>query len=150
MTLSHGLYGVLLRHPDRRIRKNVFQSYYKAYIGLINTITATYTGNVDKDIFLAKARKYESCLDKALASEDVDAKVYKNLLRAVNKGLPLLHRYFRDRKKSLGLKSMHMYDLYTPLVEGAELNMNYDEAYELVIEGLAPLGEEYQIGRAHV
>ena len=99
---------------------------------------------MDKDIFLAKARKYESCLDKALASEDVDPKVYKNLLRAVNKGLPLLHRYFRDRKKVLGMNKMHMYDLYLPLVADAELKLDYEEAYKLVIEGLAPLGETYQ------
>ncbi len=144
VTVTHGMYGVLLHHPDRNVRKKVFQAYYKAYIGLINTITATYTGNVDKDIFLAKARKYESCLDKALASEDVDVKVYKNLLRAVNKGLPLLHRYFRDRKKVLGMSKMHMYDLYLPLVENAELKLDYEEAYDLVVEGLAPLGERYQ------
>ena len=144
VTVSHGMYGVLLHHPDVRVRKKVFQSYYKAYIGLINTITATYTGNVDKDIFLARARKYESCLDKALASEDVDPKVYKNLLRAVNKGLPLLHRYFRDRKKVLGMNKMHMYDLYLPLVADAELKLDYEEAYDLVVEGLAPLGERYQ------
>lgn len=144
VTVSHGMYGVLLHHPDVRVRKKVFKAYYKAYIGLINTITATYTGNVDKDIFLARARKYESCLDKALSSEDVDPKVYKNLLRAVNKGLPLLHRYFRDRKKVLGMNKMHMYDLYLPLVADAELKLDYEEAYKLVIEGLAPLGETYQ------
>ena len=144
VTVTHGMYGVLLHHPDRRVRKNVFLAYYKAYIGLINTITATYTGNVDKDIFLARARKYESCLDKALASEDVDVKVYKNLLRAVNKGLPLLHRYFRDRKKALGMTKMHMYDLYLPLVADAELKLDYEEAFDLVVEGLAPLGERYQ------
>ncbi|MBQ4112085.1 MAG: oligoendopeptidase F [Clostridia bacterium] len=144
VTVSHGMYGVLLHHPDVRVRKKVFQSYYKAYIGLINTITATYTGNVDKDIFLARARGYDSCLDKALASEDVDPKVYKNLLRAVGKGLPLLHRYFRDRKKVLGMNKMHMYDLYLPLVADAELKLDYEEAYDLVVEGLAPLGERYQ------
>ena len=144
VTVSHGMYGVLLHHPDVRVRKKVFKAYYKAYIGLINTITATYTGNVDKDIFLARARKYESCLDKALSSEDVDPKVYKNLLRAVGKGLPLLHRYFRDRKKVLGMNKMHMYDLYLPLVADAELKLDYEEAYKLVIEGLAPLGETYQ------
>lgn len=144
VTVSHGMYGVLLHHPDVRVRKKVFQSYYKAYIGLINTITATYTGNVDKDIFLARARGYDSCLDKALSSEDVDPKVYKNLLRAVGKGLPLLHRYFRDRKKVLGMNKMHMYDLYLPLVADAELKLDYEEAYDLVVEGLAPLGERYQ------
>ena len=144
VTVSHGMYGVLLHHPDVRVRKKVFRAYYKSFIGLINTITATYTGNVDKDIFLAKARKYESCLDKALSSEDVDVKVYKNLLRAVNKGLPLLHRYFRDRKKVLGMNKMHMYDMYLPLVADAELKLDYEEAFDLVVEGLAPLGETYQ------
>ena len=144
VTVSHGMYGVLLHHPDVRVRKKVFRAYYKAYIGLINTITATYTGNVDKDIFLARARGYDSCLDKALSSEDVDPKVYKNLLRAVGKGLPLLHRYFRDRKKVLGMNKMHMYDLYLPLVADAELKLDYEEAYDLVVEGLAPLGERYQ------
>ncbi len=143
VTVSHGMYGVLLRHPDRRIRKNVFQAYYKAYIGLINTITATYVGNVDKDVFLARARKYDSCLDMALASEDVDSKVYKNLLSSVNKNLPLLHRYFRDRKRTLGMKSQHMYDLYMPLVEGAEMELDYEAAFALVKEGLAPLGAHY-------
>ncbi len=144
VVVSHGMYGVLLRHPDRRVRKAVFQAYYKAYIGLINTITATYVGNVDKDVFLSRARKYDSCLERALASEDVDIKVYKNLLKSVNKNLPLLHRYFRDRKRVQGLKSQHMYDLYTPLVEGAEMELDYEEAFELVKEGLAPLGERYQ------
>lgn len=144
VTLSHGMYGVLLRHPDRRVRRNVFRAYYQSYIGLINTITATYTGNVDKDVFLSRARKYDSCLQKALASEDVDEVVYQNLLSAVHRGLPLLHRYFRDRKRVLGMKSMHMYDLYTPLVEGAELELDYEDAFKLVKEGLAPLGERYQ------
>ncbi len=144
VTISHGMYGVLLRHPDRCVRKTVFQAYYKAYMGLINTITATYAGNVDKDVFLSRARKYDSCLERALASEDVDLKVYKNLLRAVNKNLPLLHRYFRDRKRTLGMNSQHMYDLYTPLVEGAEMELDYEDAFKLVKEGLAPLGERYQ------
>ena len=143
VVITHGMYGVLLRHPDRRVRKSIFQAYYKAYMGLINTITATYIGNVDKDVFLARARKYGSCLERALAGEDVDIKVYQNLLRAVNKNLPLLHRYFRDRKRVLGMKSQHMYDLYTPLVEGAEMKLGYEDAFKLVKEGLAPLGERY-------
>ncbi|MBQ4575113.1 MAG: oligoendopeptidase F [Clostridia bacterium] len=142
--LTHGTYGVLLRHPDRKVRKAAFQAYYKAYIGLINTITATYVGNVDKDVFLAKAKKYDSCLARALDSEDVDVKVYKNLLSSVNKGLPLLHRYFRDRKKMLGYKQLHMYDIYTSLVEDAEIKVDYEEAFKIVKEGLKPLGDRYQ------
>ncbi len=143
ITVSHGMYGVLLRHPDRDVRRRVFESYYKAYIGLINTITATYTGNVDKDVFLSRARKYASCLEKALASEDVDVCVYENLLASVHESLPLLHRYFADRKRVQGLEEQHMYDLYTPLVEGAEMELNYEDAFALVKEGLAPLGARY-------
>ncbi len=143
VVVSHGMYGVLLRHPDREVRRAVFEAYYKAYIGLINTITATYVGNVDKDIFLSRARKYTSCLEQALASEDVDIKVYENLLESVNESLPLLHRYFADRKATLGMEEQHMYDLYTPLVEGAEMELDYEDAFKLVKEGLAPLGERY-------
>lgn len=144
VTVTHGMYGVLIRHPDRRVRRDVFKAYYTTYMGLINTITATYVGNVDKDVFLSRARKYTSCLEQALASEDVDVKVYDNLLKSVNRSLPLLHRYFRARKRVLGMKSMHMYDLHTPLVEGAEMELDYEDAFKLVKKGLAPLGERYQ------
>ena len=144
VTVTHGMYGVLLQSPNRRVRREAFRAYYKAYIGLINTITAAYVGNVDKDVFLARARKYESSLEKALDGEDVDVKVYQNLLKSVKKGLPLLHRYYRDKKKLMGLSSMHMYDVYVSPVEDAEIKVDYEDAFKIVKEGLAPLGEEYQ------
>ena len=142
--LTHGMYGVLLHSPDRKVRRDAFRAYYKAYIGLINTITAAYVGNVDKDVFIARARKYESSLQKALDSEDVDIKVYQNLLKSVKKGLPLLHRYYRDKKKLLGYKSLHMYDVYVSPVEDAEIKVDYEDAFKIVKEGLAPLGARYQ------
>jgi len=144
VTLSHGMYGVLLHSPDRKVRRDAFRAYYKAYIGLINTITAAYVGNVDKDVFLARARKYNSSLEKALDSEDVSVKVYQNLLKSVKKGLPLLHRYYRDKKKLMGVKSLHMYDVYVSPVEDAEIKVEYEDAFKIVKEGLAPLGERYQ------
>ena len=142
--LSHGSYGLYLRDDNRETRKTVFKAYYDAYISLINTITATYVGNVDKDVFLSKVRKYKSCLDRALSGEDVPDVVYQNLLESVKKGLPQLHRYYRDRKEILGLDTQHMYDLYTPIVENAELELDYEEAFKVVKEGLAPLGEHYE------
>ncbi len=142
--VSHGMYGVLLQHPDRRVRKAVFQAYYKAYIGLANTLTATYVGNIDKDVFLTRARKYNSCLERALFAEDVDVRVYQNLLASVHKNLPLLHRYYRDKKKILGLKQLHMYDVYLSPVEDAEIKVDYEEAFGIVKKGLAPLGPRYQ------
>ena len=75
VTVTHGMYGVMLHSPDRKARRDAFRAYYKAYIGLINTITAAYVGNVDKDVFLARARKYNSSLERALDNEDVDVKV---------------------------------------------------------------------------
>ncbi len=143
VTVTHGMYGVMLHSPDRKVRRDAFRAYYKAYIGLINSITAAYVGNVDKDVFLARARKYNSSLERALDNEDVDVKVYQNLLKSVNKGLPLLHRYYRDKKKILGYKSLHMYDVYVSPVEDAEIKVDYEDAFKIVKEGLAPLGEEY-------
>ena len=142
--VTHGMYGVLLQSPDRKVRRDAFRAYYKSYIGLINTITAAYVGNVDKDVFIARARKYGSSLEKALDSEDVDVKVYQNLLKSVKKGLPLLHRYYRDKKKMMGMKSFHMYDVYVSPVENAEIKVDYEDAFKIVKEGLAPLGERYQ------
>ncbi len=143
VTLTHGTYGLMLHSPNRRVRKAAFQAYYKAYIGLINTITAAYVGNIDKDVFLARARKYDSCLAKAMEAEDVDIKVYENLLDSVHSNLHLMHRYFKNRKRILGYKELHMYDVYTSLVENAEIKVDYEEAYKIVMEGLKPLGKEY-------
>ena len=141
--LTHGTYGLMLHSPDRRVRRAAFKAFNKVYMDLINTITATFVGNIDKDVFLARTRKYNSCLEMALAGEDVDVQVYKNLLDSVNANLPLLHRYFKDRKKILGVKTLHMYDIYTSLVENAEIQVDYEEAFNIVKEGLAPLGEQY-------
>ena len=149
--VSHGMYGVLLQSSDRNVRKKAFKAFYNAYIGLINTISANYIANVNKDVYLAKARKYESCLEKALDGEDVSPAVYNNLIKSVNKGLKTMHAYVAERKKILGVKQMHMYDIYTPLVEDADLKLDYEQAFLTVKEGLKPLGEEYGklLQRAH-
>ncbi len=141
--LSHGYYGVIMHGEDRKLRKKTFDKYYGAYLSLINTITATYYGNVKKDVFIAKAKNYSSALDRALFNEDVPRIVYDNLIKSVKKALPLLHQYMAEKKKLLGLKTMNMYDVYVPVVEGAELKLEYEDAYDLVVKGLAPLGKEY-------
>lgn len=141
--VTHGTYGLLLQSDKREVREKAFKAYYSAYISLINTIAATYIGNVNKDVFLARARKYDSCLAKALAGEDVEPIVYENLLESINEALPLVHRYVKDRKAVLGVDELHMYDIYTPLVENADIKLDYEDAFKLVKEGLAPLGEDY-------
>jgi oligoendopeptidase F len=126
--LSHGTYGVIMHGEDRKLRKKAFDKYYGAYISLLNTISATYYGSVKKDVFYAKARKYDSALERALFGEDVDKKVYDNLISTTTKALPKLHKYIAEKKKLLGLKKMYMYDMYVPVIEGAELKLDYEDA----------------------
>ena len=142
--LTHGAYSVIMHSEDRALRKKCFESYYDAYISLINIISATYIGSVKKDVFYARSKNYSSVLESALSGEDVDESVYRNLIKWVNKSLKSLHKYMATKKKDLKLKSMHMYDIYVPVVENAEIKLEYDDAYKLVVEGLAPLGEEYR------
>ena len=141
--LSHGTYGVIMHGEDRELRQKTFDKYYGAYISLINTISATYYGNVKKGVFASKVRKHNSSLDCALFNEDVPRVVYDNLIETVKDALPTLHKYIAEKKKALGVETMYMYDMYVPTVEGAELKLEYEDAYNLVVDGLKPLGEEY-------
>lgn len=141
--LTHGTYGVYMHSQDRGLRKKAFTEYYKAYVSLINTVTSTYYGNVKKDVFYAKARGYESSLHMALSNEDVPESVYENLISSVRKSLPLLHKYVRIKKKQLGFKKLRTYDMYCPMVKDAEIELEYEDAYKLVVDGLSVLGNEY-------
>lgn len=142
--MSHGLYGVVLRSGTAAERKEWFEKYYQAYVKLIDTISQTYYGNVKKDVFYKTVRKYESCMAMAMDGEDVPPIVYENLVQSVRGSLPILHEYIALRKEVLGLDEQHMYDLFLPLVENADIKMPFEQAYGLVIEGLAPLGKDYQ------
>ena len=144
MQISHGMYGVVLHTGNAEERKEWFEKYYQSFINLIETITQTYYGNVKKDVFYKTARKYESCMAMAMDGEDVNPVVYENLIEAVHGALPIMHEYISLRKQESGLAEQHMYDIYIPLVEDAEIKLPFEQAYELVIEGLAPLGEDYQ------
>ena len=141
--LTHGLYSVILNGGTREERRAVFEQYYSAYRKIVGTFATTYYGNVKQDIFLKTVRGFKTCLEMALFEEDVSADVYENLVKSVNAAAPLMHRYMALRKKMMGLDEMHMYDIYPPLVENADLRLEYEEAYETVLKGLSPLGKEY-------
>lgn len=141
--LTHGQYSVLLSHKDQRVRKAAFEGVYSAYKKLINTIAATYAGSVKKDNFYAKAKGFDNCLQKSMYEDDVPIEVYKKLIKSVNKNLKYVHRYISLRKKALKLNTMHMYDMHVPIVKDAEIAVPYEQAFDMVLEGLKPLGEEY-------
>lgn len=142
-TITNGLYSMIMSGKDRAKREEAFRLFYSAYGKILGTLAATYYGSVKKDIFYKNVRGYESCLQKSLLGEDVDESVYRNLIKAVNDATPIMHRYMHIRKRVLGYEEMHMYDIYPSLVEDAELRLSYEDAFELVLKGLAPLGEEY-------
>lgn len=142
--ISHGMYGVVLRSGTVEERKEWFEKYYDAYIKLIDAITQTYSGNVKKNVFYKTIRGYESCMAMTMDGEDVQPIVYENLLETVHAALPSLHEYISLRKAVTGLEEQHIYDIFVPLVENVDIKLPFEEAYELVIEGLAPLGESYQ------
>src|SRR5699024_1540866 len=142
--VTHGRYSTFLDSKDRRVREDAFKAVYETYGKFQNTFAATLTGNIKKDNFIAKVRKYDSARQAALSNNHIPEDVYDNLVEAVNEKLPLLHRYTELRKKVLGVDELHMYDLYTPLVTDVEMKVPYEEAQQYLLKGLEPLGSDYQ------
>ncbi|MGI8385494.1 oligoendopeptidase F [Robertmurraya sp. P23] len=141
--VTHGRYIRFLESADQRVRKDAFQAVYDTYGKFKNTFASTLSGQVKKDNFNARVRKYSSARHAALAADNIPESVYENLVNTVNKNLHLLHRYVKLRKKVLKLDKIHIYDLYTPLVKDVKMEIPYEEAKELIIKGLAPLGDDY-------
>lgn len=141
--LGHGAYSTLLQDKDQSVRKLAFETYYKAYINVINTLAGLYEGSVKADVFRAKTRKFQSTMESALFYEQVDKKVYDNLIKCMHESFQPLHHYIALRKKLMGLETLNMYDLYVAIFEDADISCEYEEACELVKKGLAPLGEDY-------
>jgi oligoendopeptidase F len=141
--VTHGRYSRFLESADGRVRQDAFKAVYDTYGHYKNTFASTLSGNVKKDNFNARVRKYSSAREAALSANNIPESVYDNLVQTVNENLPLLQRYIKLRKKVLGLNELHMYDLYTPLVKDVKMEIKYEEAKEIILKGLAPLGEEY-------
>ena len=141
--ITHGRYITFMESSDRRVRKDAFKAMFDTYGKYKNTFAATLSGNIKKDNFYAQVRNYDSARHAALSANNIPEKVYDNLIDAIHKKLPLLHRYAELRKEVLELDEVHMYDMYTPLVQDTDMKVSYEEAKQYVIDGLAPLGDEY-------
>lgn len=141
--LTHGNYGPFLRSRDRAVRKAAFEGMHETFRRFSATVTAAYAGSVKRSVFLARARHYASARQASLDPLEIPESVYDNLLSEVEAALPALTEYLRIRKEKLGVEELHLYDLYVPVIADYEMKMTYPEAFELVCEGLAPLGEEY-------
>lgn len=142
--ITHGRYVQLLESSNRRVREDAFKALYNTYSSFKNTLAATFSANIKQELFFTKARKYGSNLEKALNDSNVPVEVYTNLIDAVHDNMGLMYRYVSLRKKLLGLDELHMYDIYTPLIQEIKMDIPFEEAKKIVAEGLKPLGEEYQ------
>ncbi len=142
--LTHGLYISYMESKDRTLRKNAFHALHTAYSQFQNTLASIYYANAKQADFFAKERNYSNAMEAALDASSIPVKVYHNLIETMHKALPQMHRYVRLRKKLLNVPELHMYDVYTPMVERPEKEYTFEEAKEIVKRGLAPLGEDYQ------
>ena len=141
--VTHGTFIPLMQAPDRELRKSAFQSLYGAYKQFQNTFASSLEGQMKQLQFFANARKYPSALHAALDNTEVPVEIYHNLIAAVRKNFPAMHRYIRLRKKLLGVDKLHYYDIYASMVADQEQTIPFDQAKETALEALAPLGEEY-------
>ena len=141
--LDPAAFSLNRRSPIREDREKVFESY----MGKMNEFRRTYgtqlSAEVRKNMFYTRARNYSSCLERALDANNIPVAVYTNLISGIRENLNTMHRYLDLRRRLLGLDELHYHDLYAPIVAELDLSYAYDEAVDLVLQSLKPLGEEY-------
>jgi len=141
--LSNATFMQLLNSPEREVRSTAFHQYYNQFAAHENTLAAALHGSIQKDVYQAKARGYDGALQAALFPDNVPHSVYDELIATVRTNLTTVHRYYDVRRRKMGLDDIHHYDTYVPILSDLEVERNWDEAVELTIAALAPLGKEY-------
>lgn len=143
LPLTNSTYISYMESPDRAVREGAFKTLYGQIASLKNTFAAIYRGNLKQAKFYAQSRKYSSARAMYLADSIVPESVYDNLLSAVHEALPMMYRYVAVRKKVLGVDKLHMYDVYTPIVAAQNQTYEFEQAKQMVLEALKPMGEDY-------
>ena len=144
--LTHGNYITYMESHDRGLRQRAYESMYHSYRNLINTLATSYNYNTKTDVVTARIRKYTSSRAAALSGDNVPETVYDNLIEVVNQALPTLHKYIALRKKILGVDALKMHDIYVPLIKLPKRELTFEESAGIMLESLAPLGEDYLAG----
>lgn len=141
--LTSGSFVPLLMDADRVLRESAFKQLYSRFGEFRNTSAAILTSQVKNLQFFSSSRKYASSLEAALAENEIPVEVYNNLIDAVHQNFPAFYKYVDLRKRVMGLDELHFWDVYTPLVDDVEMKFTYEEACDLIVKALAPMGEEY-------
>lgn len=147
--LSQGRYLRLMESKNRDVRKAAFEAMYETYGKVLNTTGSLLAGHIRTHIFYAKARNYSSSIEAALDPDAIPLTVYTNLIDTINANLHHMHRYMRLRKRLLKLDELHMYDIYVPLIGDVQAKYTYDQAREMMVAGMAPLGKDYTSAMSH-
>lgn len=141
--LTSGSFVPLLMDADRVLRESAFKQLYSRFGEFRNTSAAILTSQVKNLQFFSSSRKYASSLEAALAENEIPVEVYINLIDAVHQNFPAFYKYVDLRKRVMGLDELHFWDVYTPLVDDVDMKFTYEEACDLIVKALAPMGEEY-------
>jgi len=141
--LSNATFSQFLISPDRAVRKASFHQYYEQFAAHENTFAATLSGSILKDVYYAQARGYEGALEAALFPDNMPSTVYDNLISSVRSNLPALHRYYDVRRRKMKLDDIHHYDTYVPILSDLSSHHGWDEAVDLILGSLEPLGSDY-------
>ncbi|XTR38006.1 oligoendopeptidase F [Paraclostridium tenue] len=142
-SLNPSQYSIALESENRETRKKAFESESVLYNDNINMLSGLFIGQVKKNIFYSNARGYKNSREMYLSGDNIDTKVYDELISTVNKNLDTLHKYISLRKKVLNLDKVYSYDMYTPIVNPVDENISYDKAQGIIYSALNPLGKEY-------
>jgi oligoendopeptidase F len=132
----------LLLKGDRELRRTAWESYADGFLKTRNTLASNLGVLVKLDVMNSRARRYDSALEAALFESNIPSQVFTNLIDTYQKNLPTWHRYWRVRRKALGVDALHPYDIWAPLTSTHQ-HVPYEQGVEWLIEGLAPLGDEY-------
>ena len=142
-TLTHGTYGTYMESTDRVLRKNTFHALYNYFKKHNNTLASTLSGNLKKKKYYADVHKYSSTRNNALSNNLIPEEVYDNLVSVVNKKIPALQKYYSLHKRAKGFEDFRLYDRSVSMVKGEPLKFTFEEARDIVLEAVKPMGEEY-------
>lgn len=141
--LTNATFMQLLHSPDRQVRKQAFHQYYEQFQSHENTLAAALKSSVQKDVYYARVRGYDSALQQALFPDNMPQTVYDSLIEAVRRRLPTLYRYYDIRRRRMQLDTIHHYDTYVPILSDLDSHRSWDQAVSTIMSALTPLGTEY-------
>lgn len=141
--LTGSNYSVYMESLDRNVRKNAFTTLYQTYKQFINSFASTLSGTINENIAIARIRKFNKTIDRCLYADELDESIYTNLINTVTNHLDILFKYYDLKKETLQLEEIHLYDIYTPLLQVFQKNYSFEEAKETMLNALSVLGDDY-------